>query len=104
MKKEDLKKRERIIGLIVGLIFFSLLFCFNFYDFEFEYVLNSPIGKVCKGIANAIYGIATVSEIHGLAKIFWYGTAIIYLFLIWKYRSCIGYWIKKVITSGFKKI
>jgi hypothetical protein len=37
-------------------------------------------------------------------EIIWWILAFVYLYFIWKYRSCIGHWTLKIIKVVYKKI
>ena len=97
-------KNNRIIGLVIGLIFFLIFFYLDFEELEFGYRINSPIGQICKELSRSILGVVVQGKILDLAEYFWLFLSIVYAILAWKYRGCIGYWFKRIISSLYKKI
>jgi hypothetical protein len=101
-----MKKRERIIGLVVGLIGLITLWWFRFDRWEFVdayKALNTPMGKFIYNITSSMMSDLW-SEERNRAEIFWYITQLIYIGAVWYYRACIGHWVIKSIRVFYKKI
>jgi hypothetical protein len=103
MKSNNETKNNRIIGLVIGLIFFAILFFFDFDDLDFDYKLNSIIGELSRTLAKSMVS-GVMSKVSAAAKFFWWFFTVIYLILIWIYRGCIGFWFKRIISLIYKKI
>ena len=102
----DKNKKERIIGLILGLIGLIALWWFRFDRWELvDYgdALTSPIGGLIKDITRSMMSASISAEYHR-AKNFWCLTQLIYIGAVWYYRACIGYWAIKSIRVFYKKI
>ena len=96
------KKNERIFGLVVGLIGFVLLFFLSWTMFDFEDgIYGSFIGQISVEIGQMTINCRTCDK---LVPWTWSGSAIIYLFLLWRYRACVGHWVNKTIRVFYKKI
>jgi hypothetical protein len=95
-------KKERITGLIVGLIGFVLLFflSWDLLDFE-DGIYYSFIGQISVEIGQMTINCRTCDNFVPWA---WSGFAIIYFLLVWKYRACVGHWVIKTIRMFYKKI
>ena len=95
-------KKERITGLVVGLIGFLLLFFFSYVHFDFEDgIYGSFIGQISVEIGQMTTNCRTCDK---LVTWIWSGLALIYLFLVWRYRACIGHWAIKSVRVFYKKI
>ena len=106
MTKMDKNKKERIIGLVLGLICFLFLFYFNFERWEFTShwrYRDTIMGQICYGIIRNFNG-GSRSGIGQVAENFWWITQVGYCFLIWYYRTCIGHWTIKSMRVFYKKI
>lgn len=100
MKNND--KNKRILGIIIGLVGFTLLFCLSYEYLSFEDgIFYSFIGQISIEIAEMTTRCYNCDD---EARWWWYGFGIIYLFLVWRYRACIGHWAIKIVTLGYKKI
>lgn len=95
-------KNNRIIGLVIGLIFFLILFYFDFDDFDFD-KRNSFFGLTSKALAKSMVS-GSFAKVSAAAKKIWFIFSAIYLALVWIYRGCIGHWFKRIISSLYKKI
>ena len=102
---KDNTKRNRIIGLLIGLIGLVALFYFRF-DYRFGFTsmeLKTPIGELIYEITrNMMSGSIKAEEDRAL--LFWAIFQIIYLAFVWYYRGCIGHWVIKVMRLGYKKL
>ena len=99
------RKRNAITGITLGLVGFSILFCFGFEYFRFEYIFDSIFGIISIEIARIIEGDKHSDLLlEDTAIWFWYIFGVTYLILIWFYRTCIGYWFYKIINMFYKKI
>ncbi|MDA7704456.1 hypothetical protein N8794_02385 [Candidatus Pelagibacter sp.] len=97
------KKKERIIGLVIGLIGLVFLFHFSFHVGEF-YTDGSIVAHI---IHDIIYFLnddrmgSTQKDIR--FYLFWFihwG----YILFVWFYRACIGYWAIKSVRVFYKKL
>ena len=103
MKNND--KNKRILGIVIGLVGFTLLFCLSWTMFDFEDgIFYSLIGQISIEITQIATGCISNHFCEKEAIYLWYGFGIIYLFLVWRYRACIGHWAIKIVTLGYKKI
>ena len=100
------KKNQNILGLAVGFFLFIFLFFVNF-RFNFDPYFFSSIGSIAMtyfaGTISYIFVPRHNGWLQGL-EIIWWISVFIYLYFIWKYRSCIGYWTVKIIQMVYKKI
>ena len=83
-------KRDRILGLVVGLIGLVALFYFDFDNFEFT---SREIGTPMR------YFLGTVAGFNG-----WVIFQPLYLALVWFFRGRIGHWTIKIVQLAYKKI
>lgn len=102
MKSDNETKNNRIIGLVIGLIFFVILFFFDFDDLDFDYY-NSIVGELSRTLAKSMVS-GVMAKVIAAANFFWWFFTVIYLILIWIYRGCIGYWFKRIVSLIYKKI
>ena len=97
-----MEKKERIIGLVIGLI--GLIFLFHFSFGYGKFLTEDSI--VAHAIANiAFYFIDGWRRIilNYSDLIFWsihWG----YILFFWFYRGCVGYWVIKSVRVFYKKI
>tara|TARA_Y100000389_G_scaffold192702_1_gene220486 strand:- start:360 stop:662 length:303 start_codon:yes stop_codon:yes gene_type:complete len=100
-----MKKNERIIGLVIGLIGMVVLFHFNF---EIGFRLNgadySIIAYITYDIISFLNDGSMGSAERDIADYLFWFIYLIYLLFIWFYRACIGHWAIKIVTLGYKKI
>ena len=98
----NMNKNERIIGLVIGVIGFILLFFLSWDMLDFEDgIYYSFIGQISKEISQLTTNCYRCDK---LINLWWSGFAIIYLFLVWRYRACTGHWVIKIIRIFYKKI
>jgi hypothetical protein len=98
-------KKERITGLILGLIGLIILWWFRFDRWEFVTPFNSlytPIGAILYGITKNIMTNQWLDSVRAVQ--IWYITQLIYIGAVWYYRACIGHWAIKTIRVFYKKI
>lgn len=100
------KKYQNIIGLILGLIGFYILFLNDnsrsIVDFSY-YPDGSFMESFSKFIFEPILGFI-FNHANKWGDNPYYIFVIIYLYLIWRYRSCIGYYVIKLLATFYKKI
>jgi len=99
-------KRDRITGLILGLIGLIILWWFRFDRWEFVNTyktLQTPMGEFIYSITRGMMSDVISAE-RNRAENFWYITQLIYIGAVWYYRACIGYWAIKTIRVFYKKI
>ena len=94
-------KNKRILGIAIGLIGFALLFFLSYRSFTFNGYIYSFIGQISKELAQMT---TRCYYCRDEAIWFWGVFGIIYFFLVWRYRACIGHWAIKIVTLGYKKI
>ncbi len=100
-----MKKKERIIGLVIGLIGLVAFFHFNF---EIGLRLNASDYSI---VGHIVYDLVSFLNDGYMSKaqrdisdyLFWF-TYLIYVSFVWFYRACIGHWAIKIVTLGYKKI
>ena len=96
-------KRDRILGLVVGLIGLVVLFYFDFDNCEFtSWELRTPMGEFLTGIARTM--VRSSSTALDIAHNAWAIFQLIYIALVWFYRGRIGHWIIKIVKLVYKKI
>ena len=102
----DKNKKERITGLILGLIGLIILWWFRFDRWEFVNTykaLFTPMGEFIHSITKSMMSDVISAE-QNRAENFWYITQLIYIGAVWYYRACIGHWAIKTIRVFYKKI
>ena len=102
----DKNKKERITGLILGLIGLIILWWFRFDRWEFVntyQTLKTPIGEFIYSITSGMMSDVISAE-KNRAENFWYITQLIYIGAVWYYRACIGYWAIKTANFFYKKL
>lgn len=100
------KKNQNILGLVVGFFLFLFLFFVNF-RFNFDPYFFSTIGSIVWTYFAKTISYIFVPTRNGWlqgVEIIWWILAFVYLYFIWKYRSCIGYWTVKIIQTVYKRI
>ena len=95
-------KKERIVGLVIGLIGLVFLFHFSFGYVEFR----TDDSTVAHAIVNLAYYFIDgwrriILNYYDL--IFW-SIHWSYILFVWFYRGCIGYWAIKSVRVFYKKI
>tara|TARA_R100000935_G_scaffold434_3_gene1367 strand:- start:283 stop:582 length:300 start_codon:yes stop_codon:yes gene_type:complete len=97
------KKRERIIGLIIGLIGLVFLFHFSLYygEFRTEY---SNVDKIIEDIFSFFNNGRMSSKLQHIAYLLFWFIHWSYILFVWFYRGCIGYWAIKSVRIFYKKI
>jgi len=100
----DQKKKDAIIGLLVGFVGLVVLFLYD-YKHSFEY---SP-GVEFDYMESVVFQIGTSFSSSNLiykqwdsANKFYFISLPVYLGLVWYYRACIGYWLFKIIKLVYK--
>ena len=97
------EKNIRILGLVLGLILFFLLFCVSYSDAtDLHFVIDWEL-SVIKDIGHELfnrYEAVNHEDYYWRAVYFWRSAIPIYWFLIWRYRALIG----RAVTIFFKKI
>ena len=103
-KMHDNSKRNRILGLAIGLIVFVILLHFRFDRMEFSsWALRTPMGEFSYAISkNMITDVISVEQ--DFAEKLWVFFQLIYIACVWFFRGCIGHWVIKIVTLGYKKI
>ena len=97
-----MEKKERIIGLVIGLI--GLIFLFHF---SFDYIrLDTTDSTVARAITNIAYYLIDGWRRILLGYSYWIFWSIhwSYILFVWFYRGCIGYWAIKSVRVFYKKI
>jgi len=95
-------KRDRILGLVVGLIGLVVLFYLRFDRFGYaEWELRTLMGEFLENIARTM---ARRSLAEDIAHNGWAILQLIYIALVWFYRGRIGHWTIKIVQSVYKKI
>ena len=98
-------KNKRILGIAIGLVGFSILFCLSYEFLNFrDGIFMSLIGTISVEITRMDTGCATNHWCEKTAIWLWYGFGIIYFLLVWRYRARINHWTIKIVTLGYKKI
>ena len=95
-------KKERIIGLVTGLI--GLIFLFHF---SFDYIrFDTTDSTVARAITNIAYYLIDGWRRILLGYSYWIFWSIhwSYILFVWFYRGCIGYWAIKSVRVFYKKI
>tara|TARA_B110000305_G_scaffold218395_1_gene258473 strand:+ start:49 stop:348 length:300 start_codon:yes stop_codon:yes gene_type:complete len=96
-------KKERIIGLVLGLIGLVFLFHFSleYGEFRTEY---SIVDKIIDDIFSFFNNGRMSSKLQNIAfYLFWF-IHWSYILFVWFYRACIGYWAIKSVRVFYKKI
>jgi hypothetical protein len=93
------KKFQNIIGLVIGLIIFFIIFLWGGYDTSrFYYPNGSIMYVIATNASNSIFNTSSWEDK------FWLISAFIYFYFNWKYRSCIGHYAIKLSLVFYKKI
>ena len=99
------QKKERIIGLVIGLIGLVVLFHLNF---EIGFRLNgadySTVAHISYDIIKFLNDGWMGSEQRDFADYLYWLIYLIYVLFVWFYRACIGYWVIKSIRVFYNKI
>tara|TARA_Y100000294_G_C8417322_1_gene281347 strand:+ start:385 stop:684 length:300 start_codon:yes stop_codon:yes gene_type:complete len=97
------EKNIRIIGLVLGLILFFLLFCVSYDDAtDLHFVIDWEL-SVIKSIGHELFKhheIVNHGDDYWRAVYFWRSAIPVYCFLIWRYRTLIG----RAVIVFIKKI
>jgi hypothetical protein len=92
-------KHQNIIGLVIGLIIFFIIFLWGGYDTSrFFYPDGSIMDVIATNTSNFIFNTSS------WGNNIWFMSTFIYFYFNWKYRSCIGYYAIKLSLSFYKKI
>jgi hypothetical protein len=96
---QKLKKNQNIIGLVVGLIIFFIIFLWGGYDTSrFFYPDGSIMDIIATNTSNFIFN----TSLWG--NNIWFMYAFIYFYFNWKYRNCIGYSIIRLLKKIYNEI
>ena len=96
-------KKERIIGLVIGLIGLVFLFHFSLRYVEFNWVY-SIVGQISENIVYYLNDKRMGSKQHEIAEYLFWFIHLIYILFVWFYRACIGYWAIKSVNVFYKKL
>ena len=103
MKNED--KNKRILGIALGLVGFIILFWLSYEYFNFrDGIFMSLIGTISVEITQMVTGCISNHWCEKRAIWLWLAFGVIYFLLVWRYRACIGHWVIKIVSLGYKKI
>ena len=96
-------KKERIIGLVIGLIGLVFLFHFSlrYGEFNWDY---SIFALIIEDIFYFLNDGRMTSKQNTIAGIIFWITHWGYILFVWFYRACIGYWAIKSVRVFYKKL
>ena len=97
------KKKERIIGLVIGLIGLIFLFHFSleYREFRTEY---SIVDKIIEGILSFFNNGRMSSKLLDIAYYLFWFIHWSYILFVWFYRACIGHWAIKSVRIFYNKL
>mgnify|MGYP001497175926 CR=1 FL=1 len=106
----DKNKKERITGLVIGLIGLIILWWLKFDELKCYTYTSRP--ELCTPMGEFLYDIFStkgarqpkISAERNLAEFFYYLTQLIYIGAVWHYRACIGHWAIKSVKVFYKKL
>ena len=96
-------KRDRITGLVLGLIGLVFLFHFSFGYREF-YTDGSIVTNITINIIYFLNDDRMGSAERDIAFYLFLFFELIYISFVWFYRACIGPWAFKCVKVFYKKI
>jgi hypothetical protein len=97
------KKKERIIGLVLGLIGLVFLFHFSFGYGEFrtdDSIVIHAIEDIFSFFNNGRIG----SKLREIAYYLFWFIHWSYILFVWFYRACIGHWAIKSVRIFYNKL
>jgi predicted membrane protein len=98
-----MKKKERIIGLVIGL--FGLLFLFHFSFTLGEFLTDySIVAGISSDIIYYLNNDSMGSKEREIADYLFWFIYLIYILFVWFYRACIGHWAIKSVRIFYKKL
>ena len=112
-------KKERIIGLVIGLIIFIPLFFLDLYEayenlnFKLDFIDPNVVSPIAEFFYLFVADIPTGAvDDNGFLKgsvssnvtIAWRIIIPVYWILVWRFRACIGYWAIKSVKVFYKKL
>ena len=99
----DKNKRDRITGLVIGLIGFLFLFHFSFTLGEFltDY---SIVAGISSDIIYFLNDDRMGSKQREIADYLFWFIHFSYILFVWFYRACIGHWALKSVKVFYKKL
>ena len=96
-------KKQRIIGLVIGLIGLIFLFHFSFSLGEI-YQEYSIAAEITNDIFYYLNDKRMGSAQREIAEYLFWFIHLIYILFVWFYRACIGYWAIKSVNVFYKKL
>ena len=98
-----MKKKERIIGLVIGLIGLVVFFQYSWVG-ELFYTSGSIVAYITYDIIAFLNNDIMGSQERTYADYLYWLIYLIYVSFVWFYRACIGHWAIKIVTLGYKKL
>ncbi len=99
----DKNKRDRITGLVIGLIGMIFLFHFSFSYGGF-FTDGSIVAHICIDLITYLNNDILGSTQRNIAYYLFLFIHFSYILFIWFYRACIGHWAFKSVKVFYKKI
>lgn len=99
----DKNKRDRITGLVIGLIGFLFLFHFSFHMGEFNWD-GSIVAHISSDIIYFLNDDRMGSKQREIADYLFWFIHFSYILFVWFYRACIGHWVIKSVRIFYKKL
>ena len=99
----DKNKKNRITGLVIGLIGLVVLFHFSFHVGEF-YWDGSIVAHISSDIIYHLNDKSMGSAQREIADYLFWFIHFSYILFVWFYRGCIGYWAFKSVQVFYKKL
>lgn len=98
-----MKKNERIIGLVIGLIGLVVFFQYSWVG-EYFYTSGSIVAYITYDIIAFLNNDIMGSQERTYADYLYWFIYLIYVSFVWFYRACIGHWAIKSIRVFYNKI